>query len=134
MLDQVGCSFKSEGGILKVVKGSLQIMKGIRKNGLYRLQGKTITNSAGLVSISNLSSTKLWHHRLGPISERGLEELHKQGLTGNLEKLEFCEHCLFGKQKKVKFSHATHTTRAIIDYVHSDAWGPTRTSGKMGIK
>lgn len=41
MLDQAGCSFKGEGGVLKTCKGSMVIMKGIRKNGLYRLQGNT---------------------------------------------------------------------------------------------
>lgn len=78
----------------------------------------------------------MWHHRLAHISERGLEELHKQGLigTGSFEKLEFCEHCLFGKQKKVKFSHGSHTTKAIVDYVHSDIWGPTRVPSLGGAR
>lgn len=37
-----GYSFKAENGVLKVMKGSLIIMKGIRKNGLYSLQGSTV--------------------------------------------------------------------------------------------
>lgn len=61
MTEQVGCSFKGEGGTLKISKGSLQITKGIRKNGLYRLQGETIMNPANLISVSKGVSTKLWH-------------------------------------------------------------------------
>jgi len=42
-------------------------------------------------------------------------------------KLEFCEHCVLGKQRKVKFGTAIHNTKGIMDYVHSDVWGPAKT-------
>lgn len=58
MLDQAGCTFKGEGGALKVTKRNLLIFKGTRKHGLYRLQGNTILNSASLVSVSANVSTK----------------------------------------------------------------------------
>ena len=41
-------------------------------------------------------------------------------------KLDFCEHCVFGKQKKVSFSIAKHRTQGILDYIHFDLWGPSR--------
>ena len=41
-------------------------------------------------------------------------------------KLEFCEHCVLGKQRRVKFGTAIHNTKAIMDYVHSDVWGPAK--------
>jgi len=40
--------------------------------------------------------------------------------------LEFCEHCVFGKQKRVSFSIVKHGTKGIVDYVHLDLWGPSR--------
>ena len=43
-------------------------------------------------------------------------------------KLEFCEHCVLGKQKKVSFPTAKHRTQAsqgILDYIHSNLWGPS---------
>lgn len=72
--------------------------------------------------MSKDSSIKLWHLRLAHISEKALEELHKQGLLEGIdyEKLDFCEHCLYGKQKRVKFTTSAHTTKGIMDYVHSD--------------
>ena len=111
-------------------------MKGTRKNGLFKLQGNTILNSAGLVSISEPNASKLWHYRLGHVSEKGLEELHKQGLigNGNYQKLSFCEHCVYGKQKRVSFHNATHTTQGILDYVHSDVWGPAKVLSLGGAK
>ncbi|RVW63580.1 Retrovirus-related Pol polyprotein from transposon TNT 1-94 [Vitis vinifera] len=71
---------------------------------------------------------KLWHLRLGHVSERGLNELSKQGLLGNdkLGTLEFCENCIFGKSNRVKFGNAIHKTKGILDYIHSDLWGPSR--------
>ena len=43
MLDQIGCVVKVQQGTMSVVKGSLVLLKGIRKNGLYVLEGTTVT-------------------------------------------------------------------------------------------
>lgn len=40
ILDESGFSFKVEDGRIKVLKRALIVMKGIRKNGLYVLEGK----------------------------------------------------------------------------------------------
>lgn len=37
-------------------------------------------------------------------------------------KLEFCEHCIVGKQTKVKFGNAIHYTKWILDYAHTIVW------------
>jgi len=48
-------------------------------------------------------------------------------------KLEFCEHCVLGKQTRVKFGSAIHDTKGILDYVHSDVWGPTKIAFLGGM-
>ena len=65
--------------------------------------------------------------RLKHMSELGLAELSKRGLLDgrSINKLDFCEHCVFGKHKRVKFNTSSHTSKGIIDYVHSDLWGPS---------
>ncbi|KAE8703105.1 hypothetical protein F3Y22_tig00110474pilonHSYRG00127 [Hibiscus syriacus] len=40
----------------------------------------------------------------------------------------FYEHCVLGKQKRVKFGTTIHNTKCIVDYIHSDVWGPSKTS------
>ena len=50
----------------------------------------------------------------------------------NFHKLEFCEDCVLGKQTRVKFGSAIHNTKGILDYVHSDVWGPTKTAALGG--
>ena len=48
--------------------------------------------------------------------------LANRGLLGDMKncKLEFCEECVYGKQKRVSFSAANHTSKGVLDYVHSD--------------
>ncbi|GKB10607.1 retrovirus-related pol polyprotein from transposon TNT 1-94 [Tanacetum coccineum] len=97
-LDSNGCNYRGRGGVLKVSKGALVVMKGKKTNGLYLLKGSTITGVAGGSSSStNLDTTKLWHLRLGHVSEKRMMELSKRGLlcSQNTGKLEFCKHCIY---------------------------------------
>ena len=80
MLDELGFLIKIEAGVIKVLKGSLLVMKGIKKNGIYSFLGSTVTGSTSIVAVSSLSNTMLWHKCLGHVSHRGLTELAKQGL------------------------------------------------------
>ncbi|KAG8501537.1 hypothetical protein CXB51_004025 [Gossypium anomalum] len=75
------CTAKS--GVLKISKGSLFVMIGQRKTvKLYVLQGSTVTGDAAVTSssLSDDDITKLWHMRLGHMSENGMVELSKRGL------------------------------------------------------
>ena len=138
-LEALGCKYTAEGGVMKVSRSALIVMKACRSGSLYILQGTTVTGSVA-VSSSSLSDsdiTKLWHMRLGHMSEKGLSILSKRGLlcgqsTGPLD---FCEHCIFGKQKRVSFtSPAVHKTKGTLDYIHSDLWGPAQVQSKGGAR
>jgi len=54
--------------------------------------------------------------------------LSKKGCLGSAgtDKLEFCDYCVFGNQKRVSFSTAKHRAQVIFDYIHSNLWGPLR--------
>ena len=45
-LDANGCKFSAEGGVLKVSKGALVVMKARKAGSLYVLHGSTVTGSA----------------------------------------------------------------------------------------
>ena len=47
--------------------------------------------------------------------------------------MEFCEHCILGKQTRVKFGLTIHDTKMILDYVHSDMRGPTKITFLGGM-
>jgi hypothetical protein len=127
-LDNLGYKYFTSGGVLKVSKGSLVVMKGVMKSAnLYILSDDTIIgiaaiSSAAVVTSENCSDSKLWHMRLRHMSQLGLAELRKRGLLKgyNNNELEFCEHCVFGKHKQVKLNTSIHTTEIILDYVHAD--------------
>jgi len=132
-LEEKGCKFQSDGGVLRVSKRALTIMRG--KRNLYFLQGSTVTSSVSVASsdpTSDVDVTKLWHMRLGHMSERGMTILCKRGLLCGqcTSSLEFCEHCVFGKQKRLSFSTTIHRTKEMLDYIHSDLWGPSRVPSK----
>ncbi|GMP51093.1 hypothetical protein CsSME_00017460 [Camellia sinensis var. sinensis] len=126
VLDSKGYRVTMEGGVLKVVRGALVAMKGTRQGNLYFLDGSTVT---GRVAVSTSSeddasdTSKLWHMRLGHVG------LLKGAKTG---KLEFCKHCVLGKQTRIKFGTAIHRTKGILDYVHTDVWGPSKNASLGG--
>ncbi|CAL9014787.1 unnamed protein product, partial [Prunus brigantina] len=136
-LESKGLKITMEGGVLKAVHGALVVMKGTRRNNLYFLQGSTVIGGAAVTEAADADSTdttRLWHMRLGHAGEKALQGLVKQGLLKGAKacKLEFCEHCVLGKQTRVKFGTAIHHTKGILDYVHTDVWGPSKNASWGG--
>ncbi|GMI83155.1 hypothetical protein HRI_001984800 [Hibiscus trionum] len=81
------------------VKGALTVMKGkITAGNIYKLLGSTVVGGAHYVE-SYDDNTKLWHKRIGHLSERGMVELHKRNLLHGVKscELDFCEFCVLGK-------------------------------------
>ena len=74
--------------------------------------------------------TSLWYKRLGHTCERDLLILVKRGLLKCAKtcKLEFCEHCVMGKQRRVKFGISIHNIKGILNYVHLNVRGPTKSA------
>ena len=72
--------------------------------------------------------------RLGHAGGKSLKTLASQGLLKGLKHcvMDFCEHCVKGKHTRVKFGTAIHNTEGILDYVHSDVWGPSKTASLGG--
>ena len=136
-LDSKGYKFVGVGGVLKVLKGALVFLKGHKRYAnLYVMEGSTVLGDAAVPSStpSDADITKIWHMRLGHMSQQGMDELSRRGLLCGqcTSKLDFCEHCVFGKQTRVRFSSGIHSTKGILDYIHSDFWGPSTTPSHGG--
>ncbi|KAG8497502.1 hypothetical protein CXB51_008962 [Gossypium anomalum] len=134
-LDSKGYRYTTESRVLNISKGSLVVMKGQRKTiKLYVLQGFTVTGDAAVASSSLLDDdiTKLWHMRLGHMSQNGMVELSKRGLLDGqgICKLNFCEHYVFGKQKRVRFTRGIHNIKGTLEYIHSNLWGKSRVPSR----
>lgn len=113
MLDQTNYTFKSESETLKITKESMTIMKGIIKNGLYILVGKTVIGKASPVQSNIDSKVKFWHLRLEHISQKGLNELDKYGLLDKekLGELPLCEQCVYEKATRVGFKSSSQKSK-----------------------
>ncbi|XP_062108421.1 uncharacterized mitochondrial protein AtMg00300-like [Humulus lupulus] len=136
MFDQNSCSVKVENGMLKVIKGSMIVMKCSIVNGIYVLQGSTLKDQINIASKDTKNPTMIWHRRLGHIGHGSLKILCKKGVFGKdqIQDLGFCEQCVLGKSTRVKFGTGIHKTKGILDHIHSDLWGPSRTISRGGAR
>ncbi|KAK3009710.1 hypothetical protein RJ639_013759 [Escallonia herrerae] len=128
----------SNGGtlVLKDVRHIPELQKnlisvsGLDREGYFvafgEKQWKVIKGS--MVVARENQKTTLWHHRLGHLSESGMKILHsKNALPGmkNIQ-LDFCEGCVYGKQKRVSFRRDGKEKKIErLELVHTDVCGPT---------
>ncbi|RDY04306.1 putative mitochondrial protein, partial [Mucuna pruriens] len=79
-------------------------------------------NLKEVASQNQHDKTRLWHMRLGHVSEKGLLELVKQSLLNDdkIEKLEF--YCILGKARRVSFIIGLHSTNKPFEYAHPYIW------------
>jgi hypothetical protein len=70
----------------------------------------------------------LWHQRLGHIGEKGLRTLHSKGMVEGMSNctldFDLCEHCIYGKQNRVRFPSGATRAKGILELIHSDVFGP----------
>ena len=76
---------KAEKKVFRVIKGSMVIMKGIKENGMYVLDGHTAVEEA---SVTN-----------------------SRGNKDHIGALRFCEDCILGKSSKLRFETVAHTNK-----------------------
>ncbi|GJU75510.1 retrovirus-related pol polyprotein from transposon TNT 1-94 [Tanacetum coccineum] len=134
-LEKEGYTVKLHLGKVKVINGSRVILSGIRRdNCVYSLDGRSMAGELNSSVKEKDSLAQVWHKRLGHISEAGLQVLEKQGLFGkkSLGKLDFYENCVLGKSHRVSFGVGRHTIQGVIDYIHSDLWGPSQVKSLGG--
>jgi hypothetical protein len=69
--------------------------------------------------------TTLWHHRLGNMSYEGMHILQKINLFLDLKQidLDLCEHCVYGKKKRVSFVRTGKEKKSErLELVHINVW------------
>ena len=66
-----------ENEILKFMKGSMIMMKGIIDRNLYYLKGRTITGSLTASVVSNKDASQLWHMRFDHAGNKSMQALTK---------------------------------------------------------
>jgi hypothetical protein len=102
-LESEGCISIFTDKVWKVTKGSLVIEEGDKVGTLYLCTGNTDSS----ISLASTGVDKtLWHHRLGHMSEKGIQILQKINLFPNLKQidLDFCEHLFMENIRESDFS------------------------------
>ena len=123
-----------------MVQGSMVLMRGVRYGTLYKLLGKTIidecNNSVVLEEggkddktlTATGGKTMMWHKRMGHIREKGLRALQGKGMVEGMTDctldFDFCEHCIYGKQNRVRFASGATREKGILELIHSYVFGP----------
>nr|CAD1829287.1 unnamed protein product [Ananas comosus var. bracteatus] len=91
----------------------------------------------GTISIGNNSTSRTvgvgsvrLRIRLGHMSEKGMKILVEKKLIPDItfSDSKFCEHCVYGKHHKRSFKAGSHTSKGILDYIHTDVWSSPTTS------
>ncbi|CAH9125759.1 unnamed protein product [Cuscuta epithymum] len=133
-LDEEGHNVSFGNKQWKVTRGKLIIARGQKHGTLYMVE--VSTDEANAAVEDTLVST-LWHQRIGHISENGMKMLSSKGKIPDLKnsKLNFCEPCVLGKQKRVTFvktGQSPNTER--LELIHSHVYGPTKVSSIGGSR
>jgi len=130
--ERLGLVISIRDGVLKMIKGSMVVMEGIRRNNLYYLKGSTVIGHVETFNSLDDGCTKVWQVKVGQGGERSLQAPVKKGsledaATCNLEG----ERSVLDK-KKEKFSTSTHRSESLLDCVHVSIWGPAKTASLGG--
>ena len=106
------------------------LMRGSHYGTMYSLLGRTVIDGCNnsivpkskheeskVLDVSG-GDTMLWHQRLGHIGEKGLQSLQSEGMVEGMSNcnsdFDFCEHCLYGKQNRVKFPSSATRAKKIL--------------------
>lgn len=115
----------------KVTKGSMVVARSKKEGTIY-----LTNNSTSFIAVADKGiDSNTWHYKLGHMSEKGMKILHSKSKLEGLKSLdlEFCEDCVFGKQKKVTFSKVGKPPKAErLELVHTDVWGQTQVPSLGG--
>nr|GEV47690.1 hypothetical protein [Tanacetum cinerariifolium] len=109
-LDDLGCKVEIQSKIMKIIKGTLVLMKGEKvAANLYQLKGEIMEEAEASIASHSPSYRVVitWHQKLRHMSEQGMKILVERKLLPSLTKvsLSFCEHCVISKQHRLKFKN-----------------------------
>jgi len=123
-LEKSSCKYEGKDFVVTFYKDGQKIISGKYQDGRYYLEGNVV-NGEFAVARPDVDMTRLWHSRLGHMSLKNMNVLVKEGylLGKEVTKLELCESCVLRKSDKQSFPTAKHTTKGILDYIHSDLLG-----------
>ena len=140
-MDNEGFNFTIDDSDFKLYRNGIYYGSASMINGLYVLDTsednqRAICNvNTKRLKIDGTNETRLWHCRLGHISEKRLSALHKCGLLSPFEfdQIGRCESCLMGKMTKSPFTGRGERAGDLLGLIHTDVCGPMSTQAMRGF-
>jgi len=74
-LKVLGLEVSLRDGVIKMIKGSIVVLKGVQRNNLYYLKNSMATGQVATSTKSDNDYTQLWHMRLEHTGEKSLQVL-----------------------------------------------------------
>ncbi|GFW22180.1 retrovirus-related Pol polyprotein from transposon TNT 1-94 [Trichonephila clavipes] len=145
MLDLNGLKFIGENGQIKVYAGNKQIFKANLEQGLYYAypdgEPKYASSIEKSVKIKGKpNDLRIWHERFGHANVDYILKTSRLNAVRGLPKIKRpfnfeCEPCRLNKYKRVSFQSIECTrSKAPLNLLHCDVWGPANVIGKRGEK
>ena len=110
---------------------SSTLVIGYQEGGLYKLPGQMMT---ALVH-DEVSPNEIWHRRLGHLHFKALPDLQKMvsGMPNlDFSQKEICKGCSLGKIVKKSLPSSMHSSKVILELIHSDICGPMSSPSLSG--
>lgn len=117
--------FNESGCVIKDSKTHQVLLEGGVSHGLYYLP-------CHQSFVSEVSTGKLWHHRLGHTSSSVMNHLAKNKLVSFSPSVSPCDACNKYKSHRLPFSLVSHRATKPLELLHADVWGPSPTLSKQG--
>ena len=99
-----------------------------------------ITASMFAQGASVVVDIEICHKCIVHANVQRLKTMQSQKLVTSLpifkvfEMQKVCEACQFGKQARGAFPHEKHVSKTLLELVHPDVWGPSKTASMGGCK
>ena len=107
---------------------------------MFILASTEVKSAMFAKSLKVESDLNVWHKRIGHINLQKLHNMQTKGPILGLPRFTtkeitgVCEACQYGKQRRPPFPKERHMSKAILDVVHSDVWGPAQVSTLGGCR
>ncbi|KAK3001833.1 hypothetical protein RJ639_022241 [Escallonia herrerae] len=105
----------------------------VKLHDVYHVPGEAYVKKT-----SQTDNAAIWHARLGHVGYQLLQQISSKKLVDGMPTLKnvredvICQGCQFGKSHRLPFKRSSNQRSTLLELVHTDLMGPTRTPSYSG--
>lgn len=136
----------SSGNFVLFGPKDVKVYQGLEISAELILTGKILesiyvmsTETAFVDKTGRNETVDLWHMRLSHVSYSNLDVMIQKSMLKGLPKLKVrfnvvCAGCQYGKANHLPFEESKYRAKKSLELIHSDVFGPIKTSSFRGMK